>query len=1273
MDTKDISVRGRRWDSVQVVAFETCEGMSLEELVLSSIKYAYAHYDYSESQYKSLLRYARCKLNGMERPREEWHHIYPKKGSVIEIFHGVRGGGGGGFMSVVQTIVGAVLTVVGYAMGWTGIGAAIGTVGVGLLISGILSTASSLLFPVASPNMGLGSLGTSAEPEKYSPTYSISGAKNKANVNGYVPLVLGKHRHYPPLGGRSWTSWEGNYQYFHMLVVWGYPDMEVSQFKIGETPLGNFKDVTHVFHQSSYGNDLKYFSNSYKEESVEAVLVAKQGWNTRTVGEAQSISLDFAFLKGLVSINKENGNYNNRTVQIRIQYRRVGSATWLNFSGGSGGTFSFTANSGDRVVRNVRMDGLTKAEYEVRCMRVTPDSTSNYVRDECSWYVMRAIVNISVFATPVPLCVSELRIRAGDQLSGYVEEFNAICHSKVPNWNGATWTTGKTSNPASLMRYVLTSRNCLAKPYSSNKLDNAKLVEFWNYCNKNKYEFNFICDSEESLWERLIHITAPGRAAPTTDVDGKWGVVIDRSDKTPVQMFTPRNSWGLSIQREYAKLPDALRISFIDETDGYTTKEGFIFNDGYSNNKTDSSTKRPEDVVEWDFPGITRWERVYTQGRFYLARMLHRQMTITINTDWEWIVCHRGDLVGVASDVLMNVFGVARINGLLYEIDGEERLIVSEEDKPIGLIPIGVRLDNSILFSTPDRYGIAIRYNTGQLNTYEIITEYNEERNVVRFANTITEAQIPPIGAIVSVSLLGEEYEEYLVAQITPQNNTVAQITLIPYKMKEIEAAASGPIPDYSENVVLDVVRGAELPAPTIVQVISDESVLGGYTGASIPRIAVWWGLPRMSQNVALLGFQLRATDVETGKILYASVEQNEGFIAIQGVEEKHIYDLRLRMLNPATGVTSSWSPVVRHVCIGRTTPPPPPTQVFLDGTVLKIAQQNRPQDVVGHVIYMVFDESDPIEYSLKLTDTYTSTGTFDIGPWAGYARRVYVRTIDEIGLLSDPVSIAVNLIDREVKNVLFTIREYERQWPGVAVNGSVENNFLVAFDNAGLWSTTDSVDIWQSLDRNPIWASGAAMQMTYTYGIEVPAAYSGSNLRVEPQEFSGRLLSIEYRVAEERDLWAGDQALLWVGEDEDRLWAEPVFSEWGVLPTNYTVSGGEILEIRVTYAGGEEQAILSDIWTILDVPDIEWAVEDIEIAADGTAVPIPSNYFRAITNVVATLQYSQGDTGVTVVYIPGSTVVGQNGYLEAGPILRVLDAARAPTTGNVDVRLKGY
>ena len=411
------------------------------------------------------------------------------------------------------------------------------------------------------------------------------------------------------------------------------------------------------------------------------------------------------------------------------------------------------------------------------------------------------------FLTP---SVSELRIQASEQLSSYVDDFNALCHSKIPDWDAATqtWITRTTSNPASIFRYLLTSPHGLVRPYTTAKMDNASITALHAFCAANGYEFNFILDSEQTTWARLVQVLAAGRAAPTTDVDGLWGVVIDRSGKEVKQLFTPRNSWGMSVQRGFVDLPHALRVSFRDETKDFNEGEDYVFADGYSNDGA-NGTEKATDIIEWNFPGVTSWEKVWRMGRYFLAKMLHRQMAVTVNTDWEWLVCHRGDLVGIASDVLMNTFGTARIQRLVYDVDGVETMVGREEDIPLDeygqpLIPIAVQLDDTVMFQepAPARYGIAIRNRKGGVTSYELVPEYgDEEHSTLYFRSPIPAQAAPPLNGLCSVSLLGQEYEEYLLASVQPGDNASAELTLNALQEEAIAVlAAAGIAPDKANN-----------------------------------------------------------------------------------------------------------------------------------------------------------------------------------------------------------------------------------------------------------------------------------------------------------------------------------------------------------------------------------------------------------------------------------------------------------------------------------------
>lgn len=1396
-DLTKTTLMARRWDMARPTFLPVVDGANLGSIVADAIQGMCKDGSYTPEQALRLMKYARCRVDGVEVKRSLWAQTVPASGAQIEVMQGVMGGGGGsgGSKNPVATVLSVVIVVAAtiatfWAGGSGGLAAATAmgitqgalTMGIGLAATGLLMAVNAL-FPAATPSLSGSSIDGGASTT--SQTYSITGARNSANVMGYVPLVCGKHRHTPPLAAKNYTAWEGDEQTFYMCVCWGHPDVAVSDFRLDETSLDNFTDFDHLFHQSTTGDDLKYFGKDRNEKSVGTVLKQSAGWVTRTVGEAEDISFDIGFLGGLCSINASNGSIGSRTVEFQAQYRvkdsgdewtgwggstfsigpasatirgitETGSASkedilrvyaskdgvvsiganitgdvqlyrnksqfvsgcnvsvswtrtdepyWWPTGDGEGiwvwnsyatytavvtvsagtyddrGYFSATRAKTTRCVPTWKLEGLPKGTYEMRIRRTTVDTDSQHARDEATWSVTRAILNQPVFNTPVPICVSELRIKATEQISSYVDDFNALCQSNLPDWDGSAWTTHTTSNPASIMRYLLTTRHGLVNPYTEAKLDNATLVELWEWCNERGYEFNFIADSEETLWARLVQILAPGLAAPTTDVDCLWGAVIDRPYKEVVQLFTPRNSWGMNVQRSFSDLPHALRVTFKNEDNDYEDDEQFIYAPGYSKDGSDG-TEKAWNIVEWSCPGITKWPKLWAMGQVHLARLLHRPLTVTLNTDFEWMVASRGKLVGVAHDVLMNTFGTARINYLVYDVDGATVYAGKAEDIPMdeegnALVPIGVQLDDTIIFSEPSpaRYGIAVRYNNGYVNTYELIPNYgDEEHSTLLFKYAITAAQVPPFRALCSVSIFGSEYEEYLLSKVDNGDNNSAQLTLVPYAADEIDKAAKGEATPYDPAVVLDVVKSKRLPTPTIVDVRSDETVLiSSSSGGTTPRIAAWWSFGASTGDTSTLTMQISATDVETNAAAFGSASVVEDYVACTGVTEGRLYNVRVRAVDGSTGKTSQWSTPIKHVCIGRTTLPPAPSSVYIDGTVLKISQADRPLDLVGHVVKMVFDDTDPISYALTLTEPYTTTGQFDIGPWSGHARRVFVQAIDELGNLSEAVSIALNLGDMLPDNLVFEYSEKENGWGGQIVGGYVSGGNLHANSGSLGWSETVADAAWSADPTRPAWVAGDGEQLAYTYSLTVPQAYAGGRVLVEPVAQNGALRSIEFRRYTDVPGWssAGSDPG-WATDPTAAAWGVATSNDWSAFPDVYTAEGLEKLDFRVTYAPGDV-AELSDILTTIDVPDQSFTAFGVAIAADGTTrVPMSITTMREIYGIEATLLYNSGDTAMSVQYVHGSEIK-ENGFITQGPHMVVLNASKAATNGTANITVKGY
>src|SRR4029079_224582 len=87
---------------------------------------------------------------------------------------------------------------------------------------------------------------------------------------------------------------------------------------------------------------------------------------------------------------------------------------------------------------------------------------------------------------------------------------------------------------------------------------------------------DFVVDKSYTLWELLSSVASNGRAMPTMK-DNKYSVIIDEENLTPVQTFTPRNSWGLSSQKAFLNVPHGLRIKWIDPSADYKPADGIVY------------------------------------------------------------------------------------------------------------------------------------------------------------------------------------------------------------------------------------------------------------------------------------------------------------------------------------------------------------------------------------------------------------------------------------------------------------------------------------------------------------------------------------------------------------------------------------------------------------------------------------------------------------------------------------------------------------------------
>ncbi len=268
-----------------------------------------------------LRRHAHVYLKGEYLPRKMWKRVYPKAGASLHVRMAPSGGGRG--KNPLRTILSiAVMAASPFlSAGLTGVfGAAAGrfiTAGVNL----VGRLAVNALAPPPKPRFAAG--------RKESPTLFIQGARNSVVPFGRVPKVLGRHRFVPPLGALPYTETVGNDQYLRMLFVWGYGPLQISDLKIGETPLGEF-DSVEIETREGREDDapLTLYTGSVLQNDLHLNLKQSGGYVVRTTeADADELSVDITLPRGLFKFNSNN-NRIAASVHVEVQYSPAGMNTW---------------------------------------------------------------------------------------------------------------------------------------------------------------------------------------------------------------------------------------------------------------------------------------------------------------------------------------------------------------------------------------------------------------------------------------------------------------------------------------------------------------------------------------------------------------------------------------------------------------------------------------------------------------------------------------------------------------------------------------------------------------------------------------------------------------------------------------------------------------------------------------------------------------------------------------------------------------------------------
>lgn len=630
---------------------------------------------------------------------QEWDTVCPTPGQIINVKAEVEGGGGGGgggsnalqIVAMIAIVVIAVLTyqyeLIPAAFGMSA--ATMSAIGASvIMVAGSMIVNS--VFAAQMPAIDLGNTSGTSSNANTSPTYAISGGQNRQRPYESMPVIMGNHRIYFDLASRPFTEYHGEDQYLYQIFNRGLSSADYSTYKIGNNSINNYADWN--WNYSDENGSVGAFPGNV-DSAPGATLENSAGWIVRTTSvNTYRIGLD---IEGTLFYANNAGGLDATSVQLRVQYRALGSSTWIDpsdieisgagfvdgyyynydvwvssgywewndegsywvdtshyetrtaFASGSGSTIIISGNSQAPRRATLFINPGAVGQYEVRIIRDTGDSTDSRLSNKTNWSTIRSYQKDSGYYRGQDRI--GLTIRASEQLNGVIQQLSAIGEARALYWNGTAFVFAKTSNPAHwFMDFALGRKNSQGKlmygiGLSQSQIDFDALHAWAQFCDAEGLTFNAVIDGAQTAADILSGLGRCGFASPTW-ASGKLGIVWDARNASPVAAFGMSNiikgSFNISYITE--NLAEEIIVKYINPNNDWQQDEVRV-NVPNVTNPLRSSTI--------DLFGCTSQTMAGKFANYMAAQQYYRRRRVTWDCDFEGFVCNRGDVVLLSHDL----------------------------------------------------------------------------------------------------------------------------------------------------------------------------------------------------------------------------------------------------------------------------------------------------------------------------------------------------------------------------------------------------------------------------------------------------------------------------------------------------------------------------------------------------------------------------------------------------------------------------------------------
>jgi len=286
-------------------------------------------------------------------------------------------------------------------------------------------------------------------------------------------------------------------------------------------------------------------------------------------------------------------------------------------------------------------------------------------------------------------------------LNRQVENLSVLASGYVQDWSGTAWDDWVYGGGYLAAHYRDILRGSLTPdPIDEDVIDEDSLLDWRTDCIANSYTCNLICEGA-GIDEVLTKLAGCGYARPA--YSEVWGVVrdYDRSAEDPVQIFSSRNSSGLSMAKAFARVPDAFRVTYRSADDLDAGQEIFVYRPGYE----DVTNPRVEAV---EYEGLTTEAAARARAEYDLTQVVARSAFWSFKAPVEAIMCKRGDLIGINHDVINRTHASARIIDVYVEAGNVT----------------GVELDSTVpLYNEPDMHDVVDMHEVDDMHLVGLVSQ----------------------------------------------------------------------------------------------------------------------------------------------------------------------------------------------------------------------------------------------------------------------------------------------------------------------------------------------------------------------------------------------------------------------------------------------------------------------------------------------------------------------------------------------------------------------